>query len=100
MNLGFGTEAAQFLFWEHLFQIFGTVSLQCVAAFRSIPKGKICAIQHVPRDNTRVEITLKLLFSAQNSFETVKKDSMQRENFQQVPGNSITPSTLHSFVTH
>jgi hypothetical protein len=29
MNVGFGTVAVQFLFWEYLFQIFGIVSLQC-----------------------------------------------------------------------
>jgi hypothetical protein len=35
MNVGIGTAAAQFLFWECLFQIFCIVSLQC-SVFQAI----------------------------------------------------------------
>ncbi len=36
MNVEIETEAAQFLFWEYLFWIFGSVSLQCMAANRAL----------------------------------------------------------------
>ncbi len=32
MNIEIGTVASQFLFWEHLFQIFSIGSLQCTLA--------------------------------------------------------------------
>jgi hypothetical protein len=30
MNVGNGTVAVQYLFWEYFFRIFGIVSLQCI----------------------------------------------------------------------
>jgi hypothetical protein len=33
MDVGIRNETAQFHFWEYLFQIFGTMSLQCMAIF-------------------------------------------------------------------
>jgi hypothetical protein len=34
MDAGIGTVAVQFLSWEYLFRIFGTVSLQCLVMLR------------------------------------------------------------------
>jgi hypothetical protein len=41
MNVGIGTVAAKFLSWEYLFQIFGAVSLQCVALNGTLFEAKI-----------------------------------------------------------
>jgi hypothetical protein len=43
MNLEIGTEAAQFLFWEYLFQIFGIVSLQC--SLKNLFLGEFCPVE-------------------------------------------------------
>ncbi len=41
MNVEMGTVAAQFLFWEYLFPIFGIGSLQCIS-LSSLSLSSLC----------------------------------------------------------
>jgi hypothetical protein len=41
MNVGIGTVAAQFFFWEYLFRIFGIVSLQCISMKKLTPPSNL-----------------------------------------------------------
>ncbi len=44
MNVENGTEGVQFLFWECVFWIFGSVSLQCLCASNLRRNNKFCTV--------------------------------------------------------
>jgi hypothetical protein len=45
MNVEIGTEAPPiFLFWEYLFKIFGSLSLQCIGGFSATYIDKLIAV--------------------------------------------------------
>ncbi len=44
MNVGTGTVAAQFLFWEYMFRMLGIVSLQCITCSCGVMEHKIYSI--------------------------------------------------------
>ncbi len=53
MNVVIGTEAAQFLFCEYLFQIFGIVSLQCVGMGVLYRHRPLHSVETVDMDSLR-----------------------------------------------
>jgi hypothetical protein len=59
MNMEIETKAAQFLFWEYLFQIFRIVSLQCGVSFLAPLKGLTLVPARV-KDTKRLRIVNKL----------------------------------------